>query len=170
MSEENEVEEVVYTKPTSQVDLETRLANDNAVPGPAQVVNPGYGDVEAGNLYLGTNPEYQNHANDTEAPYQAEEGPDADAEDAALKAYDSREVKEKAADLDENETLEAGEGVSPAVSVRAADGRTSPLVVESPPTGEVPDYEDEDDKGPSRPPSAGFTGGTGQANPPVPGN
>jgi hypothetical protein len=157
---EQEQEKVEYTKSTATLDLEARLENDNAVPGPARVLNPGYGDVEAGNLYLGTNPEYQNHANDTDAPLQAEDGPERDAEEAALAAYDSRDVKDDAANLEEGETVDAGEGVSPVSTVRAADGQGSPLVVEDPGTGEVPDSEADDEAQ-----GAGYSGGTGQGAP-----
>lgn len=167
MAENENAEEVTYTKSTAQVDLETRLANDNATSANAKVLNPGYGDVESGHLYLGTNPEYQNHANDTEAPYQADGGPDEAAEQSALGAYDSRQVKEDAANLDENERLDPQEGVSPEASVKSNDGSGSPLVVESPPTGEVPDNEEYED-GDSPAPSAGFTGGTGNASPSAP--
>lgn len=155
-------EEAVYTKPTSQVDLEERLDRDNEVVSTTKTYNPGYGDVEPGNLYLGTNPEYQNHANDTEAPLQADEGPDQLAEEAVLGAYDSRDVKEKARDLDEDQRLDPGDGVSPDPAATAADGRDSVLVAEDPGTGDpVEEEEDQETVTPAQ-----FTGGTTPPNAP----
>lgn len=68
-------EKVVYTKPTSQVDLEERLKRDNE--SPLSVVraennhNPFGVDEEA---YVNVDPVYQNHANDTEKPLEAKSG------------------------------------------------------------------------------------------------
>lgn len=160
---DSSTEEVVYTETAAQEDLARRLDPDYEGVQKPKLLNPGYGDAEPGNLYLGTNPEYQNHANDTEAPYQAEEGPDQLAEEKALAAYDSHDVKDQAADLDANQTLDQGKGVSHRPTPEAAQGAGSPLVVESPPSGEVPDTGDEslEENGPA----ANYTGGTGQGVP-----
>lgn len=160
---DSDTEEVVFTPTTAQLDLERRLDPDYEGVQRPRVLNPGYGEVELGNLYVGTNMEYQNHANDTEAPYQAEEGPDQLAEEKAFAAFDSWDVKDQAVDLDDNETLPPGEGVSPNPAPTAAVGQGSPLVVESPPSGEVPETGDEalDENGPA----ANYTGGTGQGVP-----
>jgi hypothetical protein len=59
-----------YSKPTSQVDLEERQKKDY-VP-PSQVggtEDPGQSE----NGYIATDPIYQNHADHTHAPYQADE-------------------------------------------------------------------------------------------------
>jgi hypothetical protein len=87
-------------KPTSQLDLERRLGEDppNTL---FKTVNPVESTLTAddntseltggddGDLYVGTDPIYQNHANDTEKPLQAEEGPDKSAEDFYLDTVDS---------------------------------------------------------------------------------
>lgn len=90
-----EKEKVVYSKPTSQVDLEARLKNGNAAATLTDPINPGMPDVEAGNLYVGTDPIYQNHANDTEAPLQADKGVERKAEENFLSSYDKPELNVK---------------------------------------------------------------------------
>lgn len=80
-------EEVVYTKPTSQVDLEQRLDADEPDPhGFLKSVNP---DPNLGSEdgYVGTDPVYQNHAVDTDEPLAAEEGADKAAEEHFADAY-----------------------------------------------------------------------------------
>jgi hypothetical protein len=76
------------TKPTSQVDLETRLEDgykpDSDV-SDRRVVNPNPFGAED---YASTDPIYQNHANDTEKPYRAEEGADKQAEQVVRDLHD----------------------------------------------------------------------------------
>lgn len=76
-------EKVEYTKPTSQVDLETRLADDSTpvfreYSDPAPVNEDGF---------VGVSPEYANAANDTDVPLAAEDGVDKAAEGAFADAY-----------------------------------------------------------------------------------
>ena len=76
-------EEVVYTKPTSQVDLEQRLARDNESPlavVQATTVRDPFGEEES--AYVNVDPIYQNYANKTEKPLAAGSGPDKKAEQA----------------------------------------------------------------------------------------
>lgn len=85
----NEQDDKPYlTRPTSQLDLERRLDEDHKPDSDLSLslkVNPNpFGDED----YAGTDPIYQNHANDTETPYAAEEGPDKDAEDAVRELYE----------------------------------------------------------------------------------
>lgn len=90
-----EKEEAVYTMPTSQVDLEARLGDESDPPVflPMQNPNPFHEDG-----YVGVSPEYANAANETDEPLQAEEGPDAAAEEAFEAAYgdSSGEVSDQA--------------------------------------------------------------------------
>lgn len=76
--------EAQYAPPASQVDLAERLANGNAssavlstAPSAVQEARPV--DEEG---YVNVDPIYQNHANDTEAPLQAEgdDNPEAQLE------------------------------------------------------------------------------------------
>jgi hypothetical protein len=81
-------EEAKYDKPTSQLDLEARLERENEntdahVPG---YTNPVSFGVEN---YVGTDPIYQNHANDTEAPLNAEEGAEKTAEELFRESHES---------------------------------------------------------------------------------
>lgn len=76
------VDQAVYTKSAAERDLEARLADgyepDSVINSGVVVVNPnpfGSGD------YAGTDPMYQNHANDTEKPYRATEGTEKKSED-----------------------------------------------------------------------------------------
>lgn len=81
-------EEAVYTKPTSQLDLEARLERDNENPA-AHV--PGYSNPASFGVedYVGTDPVYQNHANDTEAPLKAEGGAEQKAEEFFRETHES---------------------------------------------------------------------------------
>lgn len=93
-----EKEKVVYTKPTSQLDLEARQEAEKKGENPfavADAVRNPTGPEETKDLYVGTDPIYQNHANDTEAPKQSEKGAEKDAEQGFLKAYDKPEVNVK---------------------------------------------------------------------------
>lgn len=95
-------EKATYSKPTSQVDLEARLkadaeetsppprkkGEDFDAPGPFNVqgaVNPDGEPTEDG--YVGTDKIYQNYANETDAPLQADEGADKLAEEAFADAF-----------------------------------------------------------------------------------
>ncbi len=64
-------------------------------------VNPSDNKVITDEGYVGVDPVYQNYANDTEAPYQADEGPDKLAEDAYVEAVegDPKEAGEQLKEL-----------------------------------------------------------------------
>lgn len=76
--------EPVYSKPSSQLDLERRLASDNessrvvstsdAYVGPTSTEGRDF-RVEGNDTssYIGTSPEYQTYANETEAPLESDE-------------------------------------------------------------------------------------------------
>ena len=73
------------TQSTAAQDLERRLDPDyKPVVGTARLNPNPFGDEE----YVGTDPVYQNHANDTEVPYAAEEGPLQKAEEHFADQYD----------------------------------------------------------------------------------
>lgn len=69
--------EAVYEKPTSQLDLEARQADDYE--SPLRVAATGEpGDTPFDNAgYIGVDPVYQNAANETERPMRQTEGPEA---------------------------------------------------------------------------------------------
>lgn len=82
-----------YAPPASQVDLEARLANGNqsgnilstadSYPEAVEGDENAREFVVEGNEtddYINVDPIYQNYANETEAPYRATEGPEADLE------------------------------------------------------------------------------------------
>lgn len=93
--EEKAAEGVTYTKPAAQLDLERRLADDYVSP---HVLAKGQNPSETGAYtpddegYVGTNEEYKNHANDTEAPLAAEGGADKLAEEAHTAAAEAGPV------------------------------------------------------------------------------
>lgn len=71
-----------YTQPRTQTDLEARLADEP--PAASVVVNPNpFGDE----AYAGTDPIYQNYANDTEKPLRAAKGVEKKAEDQIREAH-----------------------------------------------------------------------------------
>lgn len=71
-----------YSRPTSQVDLEERLKNDNAAPAVLKDTNPAESTAYYTKTgFVGTDPVYQNYANETDAPRKAEDGPDKLAEE-----------------------------------------------------------------------------------------
>lgn len=83
---------VEYTKPTSQLDLEARLDSDEdeALGTPLfPMKNPDLDPTEEG--YVGTDPVYQNFANETDKPLAADGGADQLAEEAAQDAYGDAE-------------------------------------------------------------------------------
>jgi hypothetical protein len=86
----------VDVKSTHQRYLETVLDPDREAPVFSESVNPSEAVTSDG--YIGTDPIYQNHANDTDEPMQADEGPDKLAEDAYI-------------DSVEGEPTEAGEAL-----------------------------------------------------------
>jgi hypothetical protein len=81
-------EKVTYTKPRTQEDLEARLGDDHV---PASAVNEGTVLVNpnpfGSEAYAGTDPIYQNHANDTEKPFRASKGAEKKAEDQVRNAH-----------------------------------------------------------------------------------
>lgn len=106
-------DEAEYAPPTSQVDLERRLANDNRsdrVLLTSDSYVPAEGDegrsfaVEGNDLseYVGTNPEYMTYANETEAPLASEGGPEAEVFDFFAEATEPVGSGDKADTEDEN--------------------------------------------------------------------
>ena len=83
VKKEDKTPKPVFTKPTSQLDLEARLAVDNEVKPPSPPVNPSVDDSG----FIGTDPIYQNRANETDQPLDADEGPDKLAEEAFRKSF-----------------------------------------------------------------------------------
>lgn len=83
-------------KPTSQLDLERRLSEGDPEPVLFKTVNPDESSLmadnewgeDSDNAFVGTDPIYQNRANETDQPLQAEEGPDKDAEEAFFSSYE----------------------------------------------------------------------------------
>lgn len=71
----------VYTKPTSELDAEARLAEDFV---PAGVLKPGVDPEKSENGYVGVDPIYQTFANDTEQPLRAEDGVEKVMEEKVL--------------------------------------------------------------------------------------
>lgn len=95
-----------YSKPTSQVDLEERLKNNNAAPAVLKDTNPADSTVnytKAG--FVGTDSVYQNYANETDAPLKAQGGPDKRAEEYVEKQVtgtaSSSETQESKTSTDE---------------------------------------------------------------------
>lgn len=93
-------DEVVFTKPTSQLDLEARLSAEAEVTAFHTTVNPTYVD-EDGNGYVGTDAIYTNRANEVDQPLEAEEGADALAEGAFFAAVEDRH-REPSKELKQN--------------------------------------------------------------------
>lgn len=95
MADKEEQEEAVYTKPTSQVDLEARLSDESDPPVYNASVAP---DPFNEDGFVGVSPEYANAANETDEPLAADEGADQMAEEAFEAAYgdSSGEVSERA--------------------------------------------------------------------------
>lgn len=107
-----------YSKPTSQVDLEERLANGNESSrilstsdkasqqeddGKARIMTVEGNELDS---YFGVDPIYQNYANETDAPYPAESGPEAELEEMQFAAAESGSVVfpgKKDSDEDESE-------------------------------------------------------------------
>ena len=90
----NEEKKEQVTEPSlAQQDLERRQAEDY-VPDAAVktvTVNPNPFGYEA---YAGTDPIYQNHANETEVPYESEDGPEKVAEEKVKELYSLDDVDE----------------------------------------------------------------------------
>lgn len=85
-----DVPEAVFTRPTSQLDLEARqkeaarVAKEGVVPLVTSV-NPAAPDDSG---FIATDPIYQNRANETDMPVESEEGPDAQVEEDYIKSFD----------------------------------------------------------------------------------
>lgn len=143
-TDENEPDEgVTYTKPTSQLDLEARLANDNEAPAAVKTLNPSEQGEDDEDGYVGTDPIYQNHANDTEAPGEAEEGAEKDALDLHFASVatepgketeTSKAIKETAEGLREHTTGELKTSPTGAATVtdgKVDSGKTAPAKTSS---------------------------------------
>lgn len=97
----NEAPEPV--KSTQQLDLEARADDDYVSPlARAKTVGPNESLVSEDG-FVGVDPIYQNYANDTEAPYQSDEGVEKDLEDRAMNAAeeDTKQSEELQAQADE---------------------------------------------------------------------
>lgn len=68
--------------------LESVMDPDREVPVHGESVNPADQGVVTEEGYVGTDPIYQNYAEDTHKPLAAEDGPEADAEEAFVDAYE----------------------------------------------------------------------------------
>lgn len=81
-------EKPYLTKPRAQVDLERRTAEDykpESEVGSTVTVNPNpFGEDE----YVGTDPIYQNYANDQNKPLASEEGAEKEVEEAYKKSHE----------------------------------------------------------------------------------
>lgn len=88
-------------KPTSQLDLERRLKaeEEGSTPVFFETKNPDestlFGEDDS---YRGTDPIYQNYANSTDKPLDAEKGADKLAEDAADSAFDTNKAGDQLTD------------------------------------------------------------------------
>lgn len=88
-------EKVEFTKSTAQLDAERRLELDNENPD-VHVVQPTNPNHFGEGAYVGTDPIYQNYANDTEKPLAATSGPEKAALDALRAEADSSDEKAQA--------------------------------------------------------------------------
>ena len=163
-----EKEKVVYTKPTSQTDLEARLESEKNGENPfalaSSTVNPGTPD-ETDGLYVGTDPIYQNHANDTEAPLQAQKGGEKLAEEKFLKAYDKPDVNVKNRKaVDEGKPEKQATRRNTALDDRVTD-QASPLVAKDPGSG---DANTENNEGPDETNEKSSASPTGSGGPSAP--
>ena len=118
-----------YSKPTSQVDLEERQKKDYVPPA---VLTQGEDQPVSENGYIGVDPIYQNFANETEAPFAVEKGPEKEIFEAHL-----------ADDVDFSKGATAdGEGDEPAKSnedlADEADGNDSKKSPSATPSGQTP--------------------------------
>lgn len=116
-----------YTKPTSQLDLERRLEEQNKVQPASHLtaLNPADQldlDDESDDGFVGVDPIYRNYANDTEKPLQADEGAEAKAEELHWKSVygeateENEAVKENAAVVRSATDAEAADKVAKARS------------------------------------------------------
>jgi hypothetical protein len=88
-------DEVQYTKPNSQLDLEARLERKNENPDVhvPVAVNPNpVGEEE----YIGTDPIYQNYANETEKPLAGDGAEQQVVEDFKKSALSHRDGQDEA--------------------------------------------------------------------------
>lgn len=128
------------TRPTTQLDLERRLAREEAGLGPPSALNAEPDEDTAGlardfrvedndtSGYFGVAPEYQNYANETERPLVAEEGPEAAAEErlaeAASAEVPSTEAPEPEAETRTTAGAYTGDGAGVVVAGEASTGAT----------------------------------------------
>ena len=98
MAEDNEF---YLTEPTSTLDLRRRLEAENGTQDAAVVGGRDFATEDTDtSAYIGVSPEYMTHANDTEMPLTADEGPELEALEkltsgfAVQKAPEAGEVKQ----------------------------------------------------------------------------
>lgn len=84
VEKEDKAPKLVFTQPTSQLDAEARLKAGNIVKPIEPAVNPSVDDSG----FIGTDPVYQNRANETDQPFDADGGADALAEAAFRKSFE----------------------------------------------------------------------------------
>jgi hypothetical protein len=127
-----------YAKPTSQLDLEARQEEDWQ---PSTVKKEGVEPEQSSNGYVGVGLEYQNYANDTESPYQADEGSESkifeqyvsdDADFGAAAAPDSESEAQDKTETDEETGLPQGTTVP---TTGTSSGGESPSEGENKPSG-----------------------------------
>lgn len=105
-----------YTKPESQLDLERRQADDYVSPS---VVTRGEDVPLSDNGYIGVDPIYQNHANDTEAPVKVTKGAEAKivnefiADDADFDATKPEDGESEGEDGDEDDSSSTSSTTTP---------------------------------------------------------
>lgn len=92
-SDETPVEEVVYTQPTSALDLERRLSEEADPPVFNKTVNPVDTNFDKDG-YVSTDPIYHDRANETDQPQAAEEGAFKLAEEAMEGVHDKNAASE----------------------------------------------------------------------------
>lgn len=127
-------EGVSYTKPTSQRDLEQRLENGNEAQSRVGVaVSPHEVDVVSEDGFVGVAPEYQNFAVDTDAPFQADEGPDKLAEDQYVERMSGKA----------NEPSDQVKNAYAAVSGQRSEGKQEVTGGEPEPAVPTPPHEGE---------------------------
>lgn len=126
-----------YTKPSSQIDLETRQAEDYEVP--TKLIQ-GTDPKPSENGFIGTDPIYQNYANETEKPFLSDGGAEAEieknfvSEDADLDAGATAEgVGDQSPSSTPDESNEDKEPTGSGSSATAASSTTGAT-----PTGPTP--------------------------------
>lgn len=153
----NEDESKFYTtKPTTQLDAERRLEEGyvaDAVTGNTVTVNPNpFGDED----YVGTDPIYQNYAEETHKPGRSEEGVEKELEEAYREQHNLD-------DLDDDQVAE-DYGLGGKARVARTNSDAGPTVWKVPGQEGYPEDDEYDDR-PARPVQTEGNTRTGDAQP-----